>query len=68
MARILEVQEVSDGSVRLATAMTKDGNLKRSVIKLEHFFNESVFGEKTRAGNVGASQLQDSRVKIERDW
>ena len=33
MARVLEVQEGSDGRVRFATVVTKDGKLKRPVMK-----------------------------------
>ena len=67
MARVLEVQEGSDGRVRSATVLTKDGKLKRPVVKLAPLFYESVFREKNRAGNVGASQLQDEKLNLERD-
>ena len=67
MARVLEVQEGSDGRVRSATVVTKDGKLKRLVVKLAPLFYESVFREKNRAGNVGASQLGDQKLKFERD-
>ena len=67
MARVLEVQEGSDGRVRSATVVTKDGKLKRLVVKLAPPFYESVFREKNRAGNIGASQLQDQKLKVERD-
>ena len=47
MARVLEVQEGSDGRVRSATIVTKDGKLKRPVVKLAPLFYESFFsGEK----------------------
>ena len=49
------------------TTMTKDGKLKRPVVKLAPMFYESVFREKNRAGNVGASQLRDQKLKFERD-
>ena len=55
MARVLEVQEGNDGRVRSATVMTKDGKLKRPVVKLAPLFYESVFWEKNSAGDVGAS-------------
>ena len=48
------------------TTMTDD-NLKRPVVKLAPMFYESVFREKNRAGNVGASQLRDQKLKFERD-
>ena len=67
MARVLEVQEGSDGRVRSATVLTKDGKLKRPVVKLAPMFYESVFREKNRAGNVGASQLQVEKLNFERD-
>ena len=51
MARVLEVQEGSDGRVRSATVATKD-KLKRPVVKLAPLFYESVFREKNRAGNI----------------
>ena len=47
------------------TTMTDD-NL-RPVVKLAPMFYESVFREKNRAGNVGASQLRDQKLKFERD-
>ena len=43
MARVLEVQKGSDGRVRLSTVVTKDGKLKRPVVKLAPLFYESVF-------------------------
>ena len=67
MARVLEVQEGSDGIVRSATVVTKDGKLKRPVVKLTPLIYESVFREKNRAGNVGASHLRDQKLKFERD-
>ena len=67
MAIVLEVQEGSDGRVRSATVLTKDGKLKRPVVELAPMFYESVFREKNRAGNVGASQLQVEKLNFERD-
>ena len=64
MARVLEVQEGSDGRVRAATVVTKDVKFKRPV-KLAPLFYESVFREKNRAGNVGASQKQAKKVDLE---
>ena len=46
MARVLEVQEGSDGRVRSATVVTKDGKLRRPVVKLAPLFYESVSREK----------------------
>ena len=47
MARVLEVQEGSDSRVRSATVVTKDGKLKRPIVKQAPMFYESVFsGEK----------------------
>ena len=65
MARVLEVQEGSDGRVRSVTVVTKDGNFKRPVVKLAPLFYESVFREKNRAGNVGASHPQAKKVDLE---
>ena len=48
------------------TTMTDD-KLKKPVVKLAPLFYESVFREKNRAGNVGASQLRDQKLKLERD-
>ena len=48
------------------TTMTVD-KLKKPVVKLAPLFYESVFREKNRAGNVGASQLRDQKLKFERD-
>ena len=41
---------------------TEDEKLKRPVVKLAPMFYESVFQEKNRAGNVGASQLRDQKI------
>ena len=46
---------------------TIDDKLKRPVVRLAPLFYESVFREKNRAGNVGASQLRDQKLKFERD-
>ena len=67
MGRVLEVYHGSDGRVRSALVKTEDGKLKRPVVKLAPMFYESVFREKNRAGNVGASQLRDQKPKFERD-
>ena len=67
MGRVLEVYHGSDGRVRSALMKTEDGKLKRPVVKLAPMFYESVFREKNRAGNVGASQLRDQKPKFERD-
>ena len=67
IGRVLEVYHGSDGRVRSALVKTEDGKLKRPVVKLAPMFYESVFREKNRAGNVGASQLQDQKLKFERD-
>ena len=67
MGRVLEVYHGSDGRVRSALVKTVDGKLKRQVVKLAPKFYESVFQEKNRAGNVGASQLRDQKLKFERD-
>ena len=67
MGRVLEVYHGSDGRVRSALVQTEDGKLKRPVVKLAPMFYESVFREKNRAGNVGASQLRDQKPKLERD-
>ena len=66
-SRVLEVYHGSDGRVRSALVKTEDGKLKRPVVKLAPMFYESVFREKNRAGNVGASHLQDQKLKVERD-
>ena len=67
MSRVLDVYHGSDGRVRSALVKTEDGKLKRPVVKLAPMFYESVFQEKNRAGNVGASQLRDQKLKFERD-
>ena len=67
MGRVLEVYHGSHGRVRSALVKTEDGKLKRSVVKLEPMFYESVFREENRAGNVGASQLRYQKLKFERD-
>ena len=67
MGRVLDVYHGSDGRVRSALVKTEDGKLKRPVVKLAPMFYESVFQEKNRAGNVGASQLRDQKLKFERD-
>ena len=67
MARILGIQEGSDGRVRSATVVTKDGKIKRPVVKLAPLIYESVVRVKNRASNVGASQLLDEKLIFERD-
>ena len=65
MARVSELQEGSDGRVRSVTVVAKDGKLKRPVVKLAALFYESVFREKNRASNVGASHPQAKKVDLE---
>ena len=65
MGRVLEVYHGSDGRVRSAPVKTEDGKLKRPVVKLAPMFYESVFREKNRAGNVGASHQQAKKVDLE---
>ena len=67
MGRVSKVYHGSDGQVRSALVKTEDGKLKLPVVKLAPMFYESVFREKNRAGNVGASHLQDQTLKVERD-
>ena len=43
----------------------EDGKLKRPVVKLAPMFYESVFWEKNRAGNVGASLQQAMKLDSE---
>ena len=57
-ARVLEVQEGNYGIVRSGTVATRDGKLKRPVIKLAPLFYESVFQEKLK---------QDEQLNLERD-
>ena len=65
MGRVLEVYHGSDGRVRSALVKTEDGKLKRPVVKLAPMFYESVFLEKNRAGNVGASHQKAEKVDLE---
>ena len=65
MARVLKVQEGSDGRVRSATVLTKDGKLKRPVLKLAPLFYESVFREKNIAGNVGVIHQKAEELYLE---
>ena len=65
MGRVLEVYHGSDGRVRSALVKTEDGKLKRPVVKLAPMFYESVFQEKNRAGNVGASHQKAEKVDLE---
>ena len=65
MARVLEVPESSDGRVRSATVVTKHGKLKRPVVKLAPITYERIFREKNRAGNVGASLQQATKLHLE---
>ena len=64
-SRVLEVYHGSDGRVRSALVKTEDGKLKRPVVKLAPTFYESVFLEKNRAGNVGASHQQAKKFDSE---
>ena len=65
MGRGLEVYHGSDGRVRSALVKTEDGKLKRPVVKLAPMFYESVFQEKNRAGNFGASHQQAKKLDLE---
>ena len=65
MGRVLDVYHGSDGRVRSALVKTEDGKLKRPVVKLAPMFYESVFQEKNRAGNVGASHQKEEEVDLE---
>ena len=65
IGRVLEVYHGSDGRVRSALVKTEGGKLKRPVVKLAPLFYESVFREKNRAGNVGASHQQAKKVDLE---
>ena len=64
ICRVLEVYRGNDG-VRSALVETEDGKLKRPVLKLAPMFYESVFREKNRAGNVGASHQQAKKLDSE---
>ena len=65
IGRVIEVYHGSDGRVRSALVKTEDGKLKRPVVKLAPMFYESVFREKNRAGNVGASHQQAKKLDSE---
>ena len=65
IGRVLEVYHGSDGRVRSALVKTEDGKLKRPVVKLAPMFYESVFQEKNRAGNVGASHQKAEKLNSE---
>ena len=62
MGRVLEVYHGSDGWVRSALVKSKDGNLKRPLVKLA-----PMCSEEKRAGNVGASRLRNQKLKFKRD-
>ena len=57
--------DYESGDLRKTT--TIHDKLKRPVVRLAPLFYESVFREKNRAGNVGASPLRDQNLKFERD-
>ena len=57
--------DYESGDLRKTT--TIDDELKRPVVRLAPLFYESVFREKNRASNVGASQLRDQKLEFERD-
>ena len=65
MGRVLEVYHGSDGRVRSALVKTEEGKLKRPVVKLAPMFYESVFREKNRAGNIGASHQLVKKLDLE---
>ena len=65
MGRGLEVYHGSDGRVRSALVKTEVGKLKRPVVKPAPMFYESIFREKNRAGNVGASHQKVKEVDLE---
>ena len=56
----MEVYHGSDGRVRSALVNSKDGKLKRPVVKLAPLFYESVF-----RGNVGPSPQKAEKVDSE---
>ena len=66
MGRMFEVYHGSDGRVRSALVKTEDRKLKRPVVKLAPIYYNSVFREKNRVGNVGASPLRDQKLKFDR--
>ena len=53
------------GDLRKTT--TLDDKLRRPLGKLAPIIDESDFREKNRAGDVGASQLRDQKLKFDRD-
>ena len=53
--------------MRSALIKTEDGKLKRPVVKLAPLVYESVFREKNRSGDIGASQLQVEKLNLRRD-
>ena len=65
MGRVLDIFHGGDGRVRSALVKTEDGKLKRPVVKLAPIFYESVFREKNRAGNVGASHQKAKKLDSE---
>ena len=69
LTRVMEVYYGNDERVRSALVETEDLKLRRPVVNLTPMFYESVFREKNRAGNVGASQfkLRNSNSKVTDD-
>ena len=56
---------IGNGNSGMDAVAKEDGKLKRPVVKLAPMFYESVFREKNRAGNVGASHQQAKKVDLE---
>ena len=65
MNRVLEVYHGSDGRVRSALVKTEVAKLKKPLVKLALMCYESVFLEKNRAGNVGASHQKATKLDSE---
>ena len=60
-------KQLANMTLKLETSerTTIDGKLKRRVVKLAPLFYESVFREKNRTGNVGASHRLVKKVDLE---
>ena len=64
MGRVMEVYHGSDWRVRSALVKTEDEKIKRPEVNLAPMFYESVFREKNRAGDVGASHQQQAEKLV----
>ena len=63
--RVLEMYYGSNARAKSTLMKTEDEKLKIPVLKLAPLIENYDFNEENRAGDVGASRLQDTKLDIE---